>query len=200
MADYSITQAQRDTLQGLIDSDNRVAFYLKLNEFTGSKSALLMAQISSSSSVIGGTAWAVNGAYALALPNYPVEGVGAFSKIIADRDMNSIKDRTLDGNYIVPNDQKMLLGAYNVWKSGLPNQSDLGYAFPGNGLIAYNYLAVGNTTDAAKHAAYAAATAPILASLSIGELFWESLDSSLNSGKSINEYLATNPGSQLVTY
>ena len=114
--------------------------------------------------------------------------------------MASIKDRTQDGKYIVPDDQKMLIGAYDVWEGGLSNGARLGYAFPGNGLIAYNYLAAGDTVKAAPFAAYAAATSPIMASLSVGELFWESLDSSLNSGKSISEFLATNPGSQLVTY
>ena len=194
---YSVTAEQRANLQSLIDSDNRVAFYLKLNEYTGSKSALLMAQISSSSAVVGGTAWAINTAYQLALPDYPAGGVGAFSRFISEADMNSISTAPdAAGRFSVPGDQDMLLGAYRVWDE----RFHLGYAFPGNGLIAYNYLAVGDFAKAATFAAYAAASAPILASLSIGELFWESLDSSLNSGKSINEYLATNPGSQLVTY
>ena len=35
MADFTITQVQRDTLNGLIDNDNRVAFYLKLNRKLG---------------------------------------------------------------------------------------------------------------------------------------------------------------------
>lgn len=114
MADtYTITAVQRATLQALIDSDNRVAFYLQLNEYTGSKSALLMAQISSSSGVVGGTAWAINGAYALGLPGYPSGGVGEFSRLIAAQDIDSIKiAENGSGLYVVPGDQQMLLGAF----------------------------------------------------------------------------------------
>ena len=66
----TITAAQRANLQTLLNNDDRVAFYLQLNEYTGSKTALLMAQIASSSGVVGGTAWAINGAYDLAVPGY----------------------------------------------------------------------------------------------------------------------------------
>ena len=42
------------TLQGYLDKLDRVDYYVKLHEYTGSTTALMMAQISSSSDLLGG--------------------------------------------------------------------------------------------------------------------------------------------------
>lgn len=81
---YLITDAQRQTLQSFLDTDNRVGFYVALHGMTGSQSALDMAEISSSSSLRGGIAWSVNEAYAGKVPGYPPEGVAYFSKKIGN--------------------------------------------------------------------------------------------------------------------
>lgn len=194
----SITVEQFTILKALIDADNRVEFYLKLNEFTGSKAALLMAQISSSSGTIGGTAWAINGAYDLALPGYPEEGVEFFSRAIASFDLASFKYEVSTDSYTVPSDQSMLINARQTWKmSPVEGGVDLGYAFPGNFLIAINFIAANEWNSALPYLNDALKTAPLLAPLGIGEAFWEGFDSHLNSGKSIQEMLQIYPGSRL---
>jgi hypothetical protein len=78
-----------------------------LNDYTGSKTALLMAQISSSSGVVGGAAWAINRAYDIALPGYPSGGVATFSREIAKGDLDSIVqlDPANPSLFKVPDDQ-----------------------------------------------------------------------------------------------
>ncbi len=187
----TINAAQLSTLSALLQNNDRVAFYLKLNEYTGSKTALMMAQISSSSGIVGGTAWAVNGAYNIAVPGYPAGGVEEFSKIIADVDLEFIKNQFIpeSNSYGVPDDKTMLEGAYAGWQG-----QKLGIYFPGNIMIAANYLADGDRDKAAEFASYAALSLPISGVLGVGEVFWETFDSPLNSGKSIQEFLSTHPG------
>ena len=193
MTNQTISPVQRAVLQNLIDTDNRVAFYLKLNEYTGSKTALLMAEISSSSSIVGGAAWAINNAYSAVVPGYWPGGVDAASRVVAAADNRLIRvDPNGTGRFIVPSDQQMLVGAYNTWAEQSPG---LGVYFPGNALIAANYLTAGEPLLAAPFAGYAAVSGLPLAGLGLGDVYWELFGSRLNAGRSVQEYLDTNPGS-----
>ncbi|MEY3125290.1 MAG: hypothetical protein RLZZ573_1810, partial [Pseudomonadota bacterium] len=196
--DTTITAAQLATLNTLIANNDRVGFYVKLNEYTGSTTALVMAQISSSSGFIGGAAWAINNAYNLVVPGYPAGGVTEFSKDIAQADYDLIElSNNGSGLFTVPNDRAMLEGAYTVWK-----EKSLGIYFPGNGLIALNGLREGGikgTKKAAEFGAYAAATALITGGLGVGDAWSELFDSRWNSGQSMQEFLDENPGSHVVT-
>lgn len=86
----TITSSQYDQLKAYINNNDRVAFYVALHTMTGNKAALLMAQISSDSGMIGGLAWSVNVAYSYLLQGYPDDGVTQFSIDIANADFNSI--------------------------------------------------------------------------------------------------------------
>lgn len=60
---YRIDAAQYAELLAYRDADDRTGFYIALNKMTGSVAALDMAEISSSSNIRGGVAWALNTAY-----------------------------------------------------------------------------------------------------------------------------------------
>ncbi|MES2742981.1 MAG: hypothetical protein V4754_18820, partial [Pseudomonadota bacterium] len=192
MTTTTITASQLAALDALLKNNDRVAFYLKLNEYTGSKTALMMAQISSSSGFVGGAAWAINNAYDVAIPGYPVEGVEHFSTNIALGDFRNIQLKPVNGGYQVPDDKAMLEGAYSVWKG-----NGLGIYFPGNSMIAANYLADGDVVKATEFFSYATVTAPIIGGLGFGDIYWEAFDSPLNAGKSIQEFLSTHPGARV---
>lgn len=56
-----ITAEQHAELEKLLlDKQDRKGFYVALYEMTGSLAALDMAEITSSSGILGGTAWAIN--------------------------------------------------------------------------------------------------------------------------------------------
>jgi Ca2+-binding RTX toxin-like protein len=185
-----ISNQQYDTLRTLLKvNEDRVGFYVKLYEFTGNKTALLMAQISSSSGFIGGAAWATNRVYDLVVPNYPAKGVEVFSKEIADSDFDAFKSTPNHTAYSVPSEQEMLLGAAKVWQG-----HSLGVYFPGNGLIFLNALSEGDVFTASSYGAMAAFAAIPTIGFSLGDMYWEAFDSRLNSGNSVAEFLAENPG------
>ncbi|MDO9434043.1 MAG: hypothetical protein Q7T95_01270, partial [Hydrogenophaga sp.] len=187
-----ITETQFSQLELLIDEDDRVGYYVKLHEYTGSTTALLMAQISSASGVVGGAAWNINLAYAAAMPTYPEGGTTAFSRDISRADLDLIRESysSVTGLYDAPSDKQMLLNAYDVWDG-----YNSGYLFPGNVFIANNYLGDGDFASAAIFASYAAMTSAWVASLGMGDAVWELFDSRYNSGQSIAELLEENPGS-----
>jgi len=184
----TITQAQYDQLKALLNNNDRVGFYVALHGMTGNKTALLMAQISSNSGIVGGLAWAVNVAYDYLLPGYPPEGVEQFSKDIAIGDLNALKLQP-SGGYAVPSEQEMLLVAARIWQ-----EKGLGPWFPGNGVIAMNYVSQGKLSEAAPYLGYALQSAPFML-VGVGDVLWELGDSRLNFGNSIAEFLAENPGS-----
>lgn len=137
----TINTDQMAILNSLISNDDRVAYYVKLHEYTGSRAALLMAQISSSSGYIGGAAWGINNAYELVLPGYPSGGVSAFSRDIAEAERLAIQTAQIaPGVFSVPDDQQMLIGAAEVWR-----KKGLEAYFPGNILIGLNYLRDGDS-------------------------------------------------------
>lgn len=113
--DRTIDSKQRDILRQHLDRGDRVGFYVQLHLMTGSQAALDMAEISSSSDIRGGTAWAVNNAYEAIWDEYPDIGVKGFSIEIAQGDFDLIE--LIDGTdrYKVPSDLKIYLGALNTW-------------------------------------------------------------------------------------
>ena len=137
----TINQAQYNVLSENIASGNRIAYYANLFQYTGSDAALMMAQISSSSGVIGGIAWAVNNDIQRTFPGrYPAGGITAFSDAIARQDYGMIKaDTKIAGVFKVPSDLDMMKGAYSVWIS-----NGLGKYFPGLPVLAINELAYGS--------------------------------------------------------
>ncbi|NOT82401.1 MAG: hypothetical protein HOP01_06755, partial [Gallionella sp.] len=188
-----ITAQQRANLQNLIDTDNRVAFYVALYEYTGSTTALFMSQISSASGPFGGGAWAGNEAYNVLLSKYWPGGVQQASREVAKADMDSIVSDG-NGNFKVPDDQAMLVGAYDVWA-----KKGIGEYFPGNLLIAINYLAYNQPAAAAP---FLALTAKGLAGLvafgvfALGDVQFEYyVGGSSNYTQSIQDLLSQNPGS-----
>lgn len=56
--EYVITDTQKQALQAYITNNDRTGFYVALHNMAGSQSALDMAEISSSSGLRGGGAWA----------------------------------------------------------------------------------------------------------------------------------------------
>ena len=101
---HTISSEQRNTLNNYINNDDRTGFYVALHSMTGSQAALDMAEISSSSGLRGGGAWAVNTLYSSAgVAGYPEGGVREFSVEIAIADFRSFKDNG-DGSYSVPGD------------------------------------------------------------------------------------------------
>lgn len=106
-----ITVAQYQQLQSLMPKDDfnnqdRVAFYIKLADFTKSQAALDMAEIASRSGIKGGIAWQLNDLYLGKVPGYPADGVERFSQIIANSTFyDLIKIDPLNPNrYVVPSD------------------------------------------------------------------------------------------------
>lgn len=87
----TITAEQYADLKRLIINQDRVGFYVALHLMTGSQAALDMAEISSSSDIRGGVAWAVNEAYEGIWDEYPDVGVEGFSIQIALGDFEDIQ-------------------------------------------------------------------------------------------------------------
>ena len=186
----TISAAQYAVLQQNIVSGNRVAYYTKLFEYSGSEAALTMAQISSSSGVVGGIAWALNKDIQRHFPDsYPKGGVEAFSKAIADQDFGMIQaDTQSTGLFNVPSDIDMLKGAYSVWVD-----RKLGRYFPGLLMLSTKELAVGDY----KAAAFFAAESKFL-STSVLPILREAtgavVDLPADQGKYLEKCLVENPG------
>jgi co-chaperonin GroES (HSP10) len=192
----TIDAAQYRQLTQDIDSGSRGGFYTHLFQYTGSEAALMMAQISSGSGVIGGVAWAINIDIQRAFPKlYPLGGVVAFSAKIAENDLQMIQ--AIDGTgriFHVPSETEMLVGAYKIWFD-----KGLGSFFPGLTLLAINETKDGEYSDAMEHAA---ASKTLLSSIApiIREVVGELTDSRTNYSKSIQECLDQNPHATTRTF
>ena len=163
----TITQVQYEELHSYITDNDRVAFYVNLYKYTGSESALLMSQISSSSNVVGGIAWSVNNQVKKLQPALYTVGVETFSNQIAANDFLSFKKNS-DGMFTVPSDLDMLKNARGVW-----NSKGLGEWFPGNGIIGWQELKNGNISEGLKYIGEWKAFAPVVGHAAIefiGEL------------------------------
>ena len=191
----TITNAQYAVLSDLLVNNDRVAFYLKLHEFTGSRTALMMSQVSSSSGLIGGAAWHINNVYDLVISGYPEIGVEEFSIAISEREFADFKPLPDGAGYPVPSDTEMLMSASAVWtEMGLPEY------FPGNILILTNAITDGDLGRIAKYLPYVAQSISLIAYVGASDMIWEYYGSTLNTGKSIQDFLDLNPGSYTVPY
>lgn len=183
-----ITEAQYTQLVQDISTDDRVAFYLHLHEYTGSQSALTMGQISSGSGVTGGIAWAVNLQIQKIKPDiYPPGGVSTFSREIAANDLGLIKKQP-DGTYLVPTEMQMLIGARSRW-----SVYGLAEWFPGNGFIALEFAKNGDWAEAKSYLGQWKAFLPIIGNGAM-EVVGETFGSRSNYSKDIQEFLDQNPG------
>jgi hypothetical protein len=138
---YYITAEQYQTLQSYIDSSDRTGFYVALHNMTGSQAALDMAEISSSSDLLGGTAWSVNQAYQGAVPGYP-STVESFSIAVAHGNLDQIT-AVEGGLYRVPSDFETYAGAKQTWNdigAQYGNEHLGDQYFPGNPLLYEHYL------------------------------------------------------------
>ena len=146
---YYITQAQYQTLQGHVDSGNRVGFYIALHQMTGSSAALDMAEISSSTGLRGGTAWAINEAMLGTVPGYPPEGVAHFSVAIAAALKNSFTPQA-NGLWEAPSEIRTYEIAQQTWNDvgRINGNPTLGYDyFPGNSQMGLHYIQNGRVLD-----------------------------------------------------
>ncbi|MBA4213906.1 MAG: hypothetical protein C0449_12595, partial [Polaromonas sp.] len=200
---YTISAEQRNELETLITNGDRVGFYIALHNMTGSEAALDMAEIASSSGLRGGTAWALNSAYADVLDGYPAGGVTAFSIAIAASALDSIEARP-DGTYEVPSDIRTYENAKAAWnavggRSGVPDLGDK--YFPGNIMIAQHHMLQGNPSDAWQAAGM---ESYIATGAGAGLLFWEALTEiaadGYNHTASLNDFLRQNAGTTVETF
>ncbi|TGN38026.1 hypothetical protein [Marinobacter confluentis] len=146
----TITAEQNATLEQLIQNNDRKGFYVALYEMTGSQAALDMAEISSSSGIRGGAAWAINEWMVKTVPGYPQgdNPVGEFSVLIANETLGAIQQIDPD-TYEVPSDLDIYLQAHRTWDQvGGASNPNLGDYFPGNMVIAAHYHDVGNHQEA----------------------------------------------------
>lgn len=156
-----ITAAQYQELSNLMplvtngdySIQNRVAFYVRLAQMTGSQAALDMAEIASSSGIVGGTAWFLNQLYSGKVPGYPADGVTYFSNRIADSTFREVikVDPTNPNRYIIPSDLEIYKHAQSTWqKVGAENGNhpELGALFPGAPIIFSHYISEGDVANA----------------------------------------------------
>lgn len=86
-----LTIERLQELNDLINRGDRTGYYVKYYEFTGSQQTLDMAQISSFSDLLGGTAEMANKVAAIH-PNYPKQGVLYFSEEIAKSHLTKVAE------------------------------------------------------------------------------------------------------------
>jgi trimeric autotransporter adhesin len=193
---YYITDAQHAILQSYLTNNDRTGFYIALHEMTGSESALYMAEISSSSDLLGGVAWLVNDAYAGNLPGYPPQGVEWFSMQVALADFGKFQEVPGTQTWEVPSDIGMIENARAAWDAiGSSNlHPELGEYFPGNVIIAQHYLMEGDFATAQQYL-----TPEMLGTFLFGlgggiwEGFTELVADPYNYTQSINDYLDSHP-------
>jgi Ca2+-binding RTX toxin-like protein len=126
MSNKKLTQEQFDDLQRIFSNGDRTGYYIKYYEYTGNDQSLEMAEISSFSGWLGGTAEMAN-IIAAQLPGYPKEGVIKFSEEIATAHFNFVKTQYNDGKSGYLEDHEVIDIAKNVWES-----KGIGHLFPGN--------------------------------------------------------------------
>lgn len=200
-----ITADEFARLQQMLRDDNRLGMYLRLHTLSGSQAALDMAEISTSSGVRGGTAWALNEAYTRFVPGYPKEGVAHFSRKIAHGDLDLIQERYEEtGRYLIPTDLEMYEGARKTWnKMGddqvppVPGMGD--HYFPGLAVLTAHYaemgVRTGNFGALAKHVQETESWKPAIGGLaaSTWETFTELVADNHNRSQSINDLLEQRP-------
>jgi Ca2+-binding RTX toxin-like protein/LysM repeat protein len=119
----SITQQQLGELKTLLQNGERVKFYFKYRDYTGSDQAFELSEVSSFSGIWGGTAERVNKALE-SNPKYPKGGVLPFSKEIADNVLKKIEDSFNNGKGGIITDREAVSATEEIWaKYGLTNDS-----------------------------------------------------------------------------
>jgi len=131
----------------LFDKQDRVGFYVMLHLMTGSQAALDMAEMSSSSDIRGGVAWALNSAYEDIWDEYPTIGILGISTAVALVDFELIRQVGNTRRYLAPSDLNMYLGALDTWnrlgREQEPSIEGFGYAlFPAVPIILLHYAEV----------------------------------------------------------
>lgn len=119
-----LTIEQLQELNDLINRGDRTGYYVKYYEFTGSQQTLDMAQISSFSDLLGGTAEMANKVAAIH-PNYPKEGVLKFSEEIASAHLKKVAEAFSESRLL--SESEVVEVARNVW-----DEKKIGTYFPGN--------------------------------------------------------------------
>lgn len=119
-----LTIEQLLELDNLMNRGDRTGYYVKYYEFTGSQQTLDMAQISSFSDLLGGTAEMANKVAAIH-PNYPKEGVITFSEEIAKAHFDKVVDAFK--NKMLLSESDIVGVARDVWSG-----KRIGTLFPGN--------------------------------------------------------------------
>src|SRR5258706_491423 len=195
---YTITEAQRQTLSNFLVNNDRVGFYIALNQMTGSNTALDMAEVSSSSGIRGGTAWVINEAYQGVVPGYPAS-VEEFSQRVAQGVFDSFTQNP-DGTLTVPSDVGMYLAARDTWNAvGEENGNpDLGNDyFPANFMLASYYAEQGDWDTAWEMFHPSQVLADTFRGLWEG--IAEVLADSTNQSRTINDFLRDNPDAHYET-
>ena len=119
----SLTQQQLRELKTLLQNGERVKFYFKYRDYTGSDQAFELAEIASFSGLSGGAAERANKALE-SNSKYPKEGVLWFSKQIADNVLKKIEGSYNNGKGGIVSDKEMAFAAQEVWiKLGLGDVS-----------------------------------------------------------------------------
>lgn len=122
-----LTQEQLGELKTLLQNGERVRFYFKYRDYTGSDQAFELSEISSFSNFFGGTAERVNKNLE-SNPKYPQQGVLWFSKQIADNVYKNIEDSYKSGRGGIITDREMVTAAQEVWdKIGLGKVSPVNF-------------------------------------------------------------------------
>lgn len=119
-----LTIEQLQELNDLMNRGDRTGYYVKYYEFTGSQQTVDMAQISSFSDLLGGTAEMAN-KVAEIHPNYPKEGVLKFSEKIAKSHFDEVVKAFSESRLLT--ELEIVQVARNVW-----NKEEIGTYFPGN--------------------------------------------------------------------
>lgn len=197
---YFITSAQYQTLSTLLINDDRTAFYVELHNMTGSSAALDMAEISSSSNIIGGVAWSLNSAYSESVTGYPPGGVPEFSRAIANYDFASFVLQA-DGRWMVPSDYQTYENARIAWNqvgntNGVQGLGD--NYFPGNLLLALHYLEDLDISSAYQY--FSLETFISAAGRSFFESLGELVADDTNYTNSLNDLLNRYPGTTNESY
>jgi len=194
----NITVEQYKYLKHLIASDNRTAFYIELHRLTGNKSALDMAEISSSSGLRGGGAWTINQIFEKFVDGYPqhngeLSGVALFSKYVAKHNFDQIIFNPDTGMYETPSEYDTYVGAYHTWveKGAESGHPELAEWFPGIPLIALHHYADLNLSQGDEWLLKAGCLRTTLLGLTgSAEIMAEIVADSANNTISANEFLA----------
>ena len=110
-----LTESDVNSLQQILNTEGRTAFYIEYYELTGSEQAMLQAQISSFSSFVGGIAYAANLSVAGILGSkYPYGGVEGFSEAISKAELNAISNDVKNGGTGILSDGELMEVAYQV--------------------------------------------------------------------------------------